>query len=168
MPACTRGSPPYAIASTGAPPPVGFRGRACRDLLDSLERVRPLMVVGHQLPSSGSLSGGPAPRRALLVRRLGSRVRRQSSRPFYSGSLVGRGVLPLNQPSCHPPGASPLSPLSARSYCGGVYGQQHGPVVYQKTGWGDILRCAQPGGATPPSVGRNMGVHVGSLVHHQD
>ena len=59
VPVFARGWPPYAVISAGAPQPVGFRG-VRRDLLDSLEQVGPLMVVGHQPPPSGRILGGPA------------------------------------------------------------------------------------------------------------
>ena len=96
--ACARGSSLYAFASAGAPPPVGFRGQVHRDL-DSFERVGPLMVVERQPPSSRSLPGGPAPRPALLVRCLRSRLRHQFSRSICFGSLVARGALLLDQSS---------------------------------------------------------------------
>ena len=132
-----RGSSLYAVASAQTSPPVGFRGRVRCDLLDSLERVGPLVGVGPQPPSLGRLPGGTAPRPALLVRCLGSRVGRQSPRPVCFGSLVDRGALPLDQPSravCHPSGSSALPPLSAGSCSGDVYRPHHAAVVYQKAG----------------------------------
>ena len=46
--------------------------------LDSLERVRPLMVVRHLPPSSRCIIRGSSPRPSVLARRVGPRLGRES------------------------------------------------------------------------------------------
>ena len=63
----------------------------------SPENELDLLVVRHQPPYSGILSGGPAPRPTPLVRRLRSRVGHHSARPVRLGLLVNRGALSLDK-----------------------------------------------------------------------
>ena len=53
----TRVSPLDEVPSAGTMRSLGLRGRVCRGCLDSLERVRLVMVVRHPTPLSGCLLG---------------------------------------------------------------------------------------------------------------
>ena len=77
----------------------------------------------------------------------------------FLGSLVVPGAPGhLSRPS-------PLRSFSDGLHDRGVYQQHHIPVVHPQTGR-DILSYLEPRSPTPPSLGRDHGVHVGAPVHH--
>ena len=140
VPSRSRGSSSVGVALS-----VGLSGRVRRSSLDSRDRLGPLVVVGHQPPPSGSLSGSPAPRPALLVRRLGSGEERSSSRPICLGSLVGRGAPSFDQPpgtSCDTSGSHVFQPVSA-GHDSRVFHRQYDCPVFRQETRGDVLSGAQ-------------------------
>ena len=124
-------------------------------------------MIQHRPPALGSLSRGPAPRPALLIRRLGSWVGNSSPRPICLRSLVGRGTIAYDQPqrtSCDSSVAHAFWPVSAGYDSGSLHGQYDIRVVCQET-TGDVLHGAQPGGATSSPLGRSHRPVSGSPIY---
>ena len=87
----------------------------------------------------------------------------------FLGSLVVRGTELLHQPARAPGHLSRPSPLRSFSdglHDRGVYQQHHISVVHPQTGR-DILSYLELQSPTPPSLGRDHGVHVGAPVRHE-
>ena len=149
-----RGTSSYEVSSAGAPPSMGFSGRVRGSLLDLRDREGPRVVVRHGPSASGYLPRDPAPRPALLVRRLGSGVGSLHPRPVCLRSVVGCGVFVVHQPpraSGNSSRASPFRPVSTRF--DRVFMDNTTALSYVKRQGGDVFCSSQPGGTTPSPLG---------------